>query len=269
MPAPCNLTPVQRSEFERVGVLRLPGFFAGPAIAGMADALWRDLGRRFGLDRRRPDTWTTPHPAQFQDLRRSGAFSAMDSPELAAVADALLGKGRWERPRSWGQPLVTFPTGAWDVPHKNWHLDLPANASLDELEMIRVFTFLEPARPRGGGTLYIAGSHRVVSDRGRQEASGSRLRSSEIRALLQREEPWFAALLSPGGGDRVKRFMSEGGRVCGVPLRVEEMAGEPGDLVIMHSATFHTVAPNGLDRPRMMLVQSLYSARALSQTSNS
>ncbi len=235
----------------------------------MADALWRDLGRRFAVDRRRPDTWTTSQPAQFQDLQRSGAFSAMDSPDLSRVADAFLGAGRWEQPRSWGQPLVTFPTGAWDVPHQNWHLDLPANASLDELEMIRVFTFLEPVRPRGGGTLYVAGSHRVVIDRGRQAAPGSRLRSSEIRALLQRDEPWFTALFGPGGGDRVRRFMTEGACIEGARVQVEEMTGEPGDLIVMHPATFHTIAPNGLDRPRMMLAQTLYLARSRSQTSNS
>jgi ectoine hydroxylase-related dioxygenase (phytanoyl-CoA dioxygenase family) len=261
--APCILTPEHRSEFERAGVLHLPGFYSLSAVAGMADALWDDLGRRFGMDRRRPETWTPSRPAQFQDLQRSGAFSAMDTPRLAAVADALLGEGRWVQPRLWGQPLVTFPTGSWDVPHQNWHLDLPAEGSLDELDVIRVFTFLEPVRPRGGGTLYIAGSHRVVIDRGRGPAPRQRLPSSKIRALLQREEPWFAALLGSGGDNRVRRFMSRGGVVRGVRVHVEEMTGDPGDLVVMHPATFHTIAPNGLDRPRMMLVQSIYSARSL------
>ncbi len=256
------LTPEHRRVFEQRGVLRLPGLYSSFEVAGMADALWDDLGRRFGIDRRRPETWTPSRPAQFQDLQRSGAFSAMDTPGLAAVADALLGEGRWVRPRSWGQPLVTFPTGSWDVPHQNWHLDLAAEDSLDELDAIRVFTFLEPVRQRGGGTLYVAGSHRVVIDRGRGAAPGQRLRSSEIRALLQREEPWFAALFSPGGDDRADRFMEEHELAGGARVRVEEMTGDPGDLIVMHPATFHTVAPNGLDRPRMMLVQSIYSARS-------
>jgi len=29
--------------------------------------------------------------------------------------------------------------------------------------------------------------------------------------------------------------------------------GEPGDVILMHSDTFHAVAPNRLAEPRMML----------------
>jgi hypothetical protein len=68
--------------------------------------------------------------------------------------------------------------------------------------------------------------------------------------------PYF--LFTPGGENRVERFMIEGGHARGFPVRVEEMTGEPGDLIVMHPATLHTVAANALDRPRMMVVQALY-----------
>lgn len=56
--------------------------------------------------------------------------------------------------------------------------------------------------------------------------------------------------------------MPEGERVRGVHVRVEEMTGEPGDLIVMHPAMFHSISPNGLDTPRMMLSQAIDRVRA-------
>jgi ectoine hydroxylase-related dioxygenase (phytanoyl-CoA dioxygenase family) len=228
----------------------------------MADALWADLGRRYGIERQSPETWTKERPAQFLAIARSGAFRAMGSDRLTALGDAMLGKGAWTRPRYWGQPLVTFPSGAWDVPHAVWHLDYPGAGSIAAPPAIRVFTFLEPVRPRGGGTPYVAGSHRVVADLVAKSGPGEVMRSADVRQVLGLAEPWFVALFKPGGGDRVRRFMTDEGRARGLPVRVEEMTGDPGDLVVMHPFVLHTVAANTLDTPRMMLVQSLNRAPA-------
>jgi ectoine hydroxylase-related dioxygenase (phytanoyl-CoA dioxygenase family) len=43
--------------------------------------------------------------------------------------------------------------------------------------------------------------------------------------------------------------------VDGVPLQVEEMTGEPGDLYLMHPAALHAAAPNVLSEPRLVLAQ--------------
>jgi hypothetical protein len=256
-----RLTRDHRAEFDRAGVLRLPGFFDPATIAPMADALWADLSRRHGIEQNRPGTWTLQRPGQYQALERTGVFDPVGA-RLEALVDAFLGAGQWDRPRHWGQPLVTFPTAEWEVPHATWHIDLPAThrqAPLPQgLPGVRVFTFLEPVRPRGGGTPFVAGSHKVVLDRAGAAPPGERLKSADLRAILQREEPWFAALFAPGGEDRMRRFMVEGGVARGFPVRVEEMTGEPGDLIVMHPAMLHTVADNALDRPRMMLVQALY-----------
>ena len=251
------LNDAQLMDFEHAGVLRLPKFYREHHVAAMTDALWDDLAHRYGVDRARPGTWGIERPGHFQQLERSNAFSPLASAEIKSLLDRLLGDGKWLMPRHWGQPLVTFPTGSWDVPHAMWHLDYPPTDCLGEMPAVSVFVFLEAVRPKGGGTLYIHGSNRVVLDRARHCAVGERVSSAEMRAILQREEPWFAGLFRAGGADRIERYMSRATTVRNVDVQVCEMTGEPGDAIVMHPAMIHGVAANGLDRPRMMLVQRI------------
>jgi len=44
--------------------------------------------------------------------------------------------------------------------------------------------------------------------------------------------------------------------VEGVPLRVVELTGEPGDMVFCHPLIVHCVAPNRGQRPRFMRIKT-------------
>ncbi len=44
--------------------------------------------------------------------------------------------------------------------------------------------------------------------------------------------------------------------VEGVPLRVAELTGEPGDMVFCHPLMVHCVAPNRGTRPRFMRIKT-------------
>jgi hypothetical protein len=257
MPSSFHLTAAQRAEFEASGVLRLPGLLPAAAAEAMAGALWEDLARRFGALRGRSETWSGSRPAQFQALERSGAFDAFAGAEVTALAEAIVGPGPLTPAWRGGQPLVSFPTGEWDIPHRQWHFDLPVYGDVNDIAVARLFTFLEPVRPRGGGTLFVVGSHQAVCALVREAGSTTAVNSSEARKRLRQASPWFDALFSPGGDDRVGRFMRDGADVWGVPVRVEEMTGEPGDVLAMHPAVLHAGAPNGLDQPRLMLTQFL------------
>ncbi len=257
---PLILTDERRAQFERHGVLRLPGLLPRPHAEAMADRLWSAMASSHGVGRDDRATWTVQRPAGFQALERSGGFRELDDPAFRALFDAFLGAGQWNEPPHWGAALVTFPDTVrpWDVPFRNWHIDLPASGAGDDLSLLRAFAFLNEVRPRGGGTLYIAGSHRVVMDRARAAGPES-LRSAQMRERLKVEEPWLAALWSKEDReDRIERFMVRGGRARGVDLRVEEMTGAPGDVIVMHPCMFHTIAPNALDQPRLMVVQAMY-----------
>lgn len=251
-----SLTPEQRAIFDRDGMLRVPGFCSPAMIAPMIDAIWEDMRRRYGIHRGRPETWRDARPAQFQRLVQSGAFDAL-GPKLSAIADAFIGAGEWDVPPHFGGPLVTFPTGRWDVPHNVWHFDLPPRAWVTALPVIRTFVILQKLESHGGGTCYVEGSHRVATGVARTANPGETLRSGDMKTLLARDEPWFTALFTKGTADRERRFMVEGGEARGIRVKVKEITGEPGDAFIMHPAMFHTIAPNARDVPRLMLVQAL------------
>jgi ectoine hydroxylase-related dioxygenase (phytanoyl-CoA dioxygenase family) len=83
-----------------------------------------------------------------------------------------------------------------------------------------------------------------------------------VRASLA-AHPWLRGLWEPGDcGDRIQRYMSDGTVIDGVPLRVAELTGEPGDVVLMHCDCFHAAAPNRLAKPRMMLTGMVGPSRS-------
>ncbi|MFI4964979.1 MAG: hypothetical protein ACHP9T_06380 [Caulobacterales bacterium] len=242
---PRDLFTADRAEaYARDGVVRLPGAIPIQDIETMAAELRRRLAAR---------PQRTARPSKLSS--RTGAFDAMASPAVRGVLDVLL--GQWEEPEHWGLPLVSFHTGekAWDVPREHWHIDLGARAG--NLRLARLFAFLAPSRPGGGGTGYVMGSHRLFEALFKE--IGAALPSAQARQRLEARSPWFAALTSRRDeGDRVRRFMEDGGELDGVQVRVGEMTGEPGDVILMHPLMLHAPTPNVLATPRMMLTQFVY-----------
>ena len=254
MPKTFTLTDDQRAAFAARGVLRLPGFHPAETVAPMADAVWADMAARLGLVRDRPQTWTVVRPAQFQQVTGGGVFDALGSPALRALADALLGEGGWEAPRHWGQPLVTFPSARPDMPRPMWHFDLPGSDYRVGLPGLRLFTFLEPVTPGSGGTLVVAGSHRLALDIARK---GGPIPSALMRKKLKAAHPWFDEVVEMSM-DGVRGRLGAPVVIDGVPVAVEEMTGEPGDMIVMHPLMLHGLAHNGSDRVRMMAASTVW-----------
>jgi hypothetical protein len=242
------LTADQRDEFRATGLLRLDRAFPQAAAEAMCGRLWEFLASQHAIQRGDRSTWTVEQPARFQPVTHSGAFRPVAGGPLPAALDALLGPGQWARPRWWGRPLVTFPQdGPWEVPARAWHFDcMPVSAGQ---RPVQFFAFLNQVRPRGGGTLVLAGSHRLVAP---YLGLGDAFRLDRVRTSLA-SHSWLRGLWKGDGGDRIQRYMNDGTVIDGVPVRVVELTGEPGDVILMHSDCFHAVAPNRLTEPRMML----------------
>ena len=141
------------------------------------------------------------------------------------------------------------------MPHAHWHIDLGAKPQ--DPRLARLFLVLAPSRPGGGGTGYVEGSHRLIQ--AMMQAAGRALPSAQARKALAARSPWFSALTSvPTGEDRVQRFMHDGSELDGVSVRMCEMLGGPGDVILMHPMMLHAPMPNVLATPRMMLTQFVY-----------
>ena len=253
-----TLTEQQREQFERLGVLRIAGVFGEDDAARMRHRLWEALARAHGMRPAEPATWTIEQPTGFQSLTRAGAFDALGSPVLARALDDLLGGDDWERPDHWGTPLVRFPTRgtSWDLPSSQWHLDFPVRGEARPLFAVRVLGFLDRVELRAGGTLALAGSHRLAE---RFIAAGA-LRgghSRDVCRALMRTSPWFRDLFSAASGERVRRFTMEGASVDGVAVSVLELTGAPGDVVLMHPWQLHAPSPNCGTSPRLVVAHSV------------
>jgi hypothetical protein len=234
--------------FER-GWVRLTGAFDP---AGLAGALWQELSAH-GL---RPDDPVTWRQAGSQSLAekwltkfgQSGVFAGVGSDAVGAALDELLGDGWTGQAGGWGRPLVTFPVdGDWEIPASGWHLDSPPAPCLST---VRMFAYLSEVRGRGGGTLVVEGSHRLA-------AASPGAPSRTVRGQLSRQDPWLREIWHPAGReDRIAALMDHGAEVAGVRLRVAELTGAPGDVVLWHPALFHAAAPNTARHPRLMLTHT-------------
>lgn len=262
------LSPEQIEEFEREGLVRLRGAIPADAIETMAERIWRVFNRRFGFQSDQPETWTTPdaaavlHPVLGQ-MQRAGVFAAMLSPTVNSLLDRVFGERGWRPPRVPPGPLpLVFPTNAerpWSVPTRRWHFDYgyqptdPANPPWPRC--VRLFACLGSVQSGGGGTFYVAGSHRAA-DLVAAEMARDVFNSTMVVGRLKRESDWFAELFSKGDEDpaRVTRFMAEGATFRGVPVRVAEMTGEPGDVLLWHPNLMHAASTsNHRQTPRLVL----------------
>jgi len=250
------LTREQIREYRDSGIVLLPKAVQQADINLMADKLWDELARKFGVLRNDTKTWTKPRPAQLQALARGGAFAPMITPLIRDAIDHVLGAGNWDEPSSLFNPLVSFRAGnnSWEVPRRAWHVDAALGVSHPPLA--RVFVLLAPIEPQGGGTMMIAGSH-ILTQRLADEAKERKLSSEEVRETLKARYRWFEWLCSRTNRSDRTQLMSEA-EVGGVKVRAVEMTGEAGDAYLMHPCVLHASTPIVRDTPR--LVVSLWAS---------
>jgi hypothetical protein len=61
---------------------------------------------------------------------------------------------------------------------------------------------------------------------------------------------WRESITDTG---QLRRYLDDGAVVEGTHVRVAELCGQPGDVVLMNQRVLHVAAPNALTTPRMML----------------
>ena len=181
----------------------------------------------------------------WRELAADGSTEAFWSKEVVTAVDGLLGKGCWERPPV-SELLLTFPEP--DEPLRQldpFHSDFALDVADVPLFGLELFSFIAALPPRSGGTLVLRSSHRVV----KRFLDSLRPGFPRNRAAAQfvADNPWLRTLEGPDGPIGATHDAD------GIEVVVEELTGEPGDVVITHPWTFHAGISSRGTTPRMML----------------
>jgi hypothetical protein len=262
------LTEAQRIQFDESGFVKLEAAFSPDAAALMQDIVWEELSRARGVERSEPRSWPSGLVTGLH-IRERRVFAVIGSVMVRGALDELLGPGAWRLPKRWGAFLVSFPAPGeqWNVPSHVWHADYAFTLEPEPLPAVHVFPLVSDVKPRGGGTLIVAGSHRVVADFVEGRAGELLGNYRRARQALCASHPWLRDLTSPScADDRVERFLEHEERIGDVPVRVVELCGRAGDVVITHPWVLHCRAPNCADAPRLMRSKGIYRIGASGST---
>ena len=250
-----------RSRFEATGVVRLRGAFAAEQAAAMREAVWRHAERQAGLRPGDPASWAGSPVLNWQGLKGNPAFGPLVGNQLVRDAlDVIFGARGWQRPRPGAQILFSLPgPGPWVLPDA-WHMDCGYEQATWPVRSVKLFAFFGEVGPRGGGTMLLPGTHRLV-DRYRQGLPTLAGAGKQNWRPFMRHYPWLARLLDgaglPGHG---RPLVGAAGEIDGVPVQVLELTGSPGDVVVTHLHLFHDRSPNPGTVPRPMVGKEIRRA---------
>ncbi|MBB6735268.1 phytanoyl-CoA dioxygenase family protein [Cohnella zeiphila] len=266
------LTEEQIAQFLERGWVKVEQAYPRELALECQQYIWDQL-RRFGVDRADPNTWRQPM-YNLREAYRGGAFDRCNTERMADAIEDLIGRDRWidrgvygkeEVVGTWGWWPVNFSLGAempWDVPTEGWHWDgghFRHYVDSPDQGLLCLCIFSEIG-PRGGGTLVVEGSHRVVARFLEKHPEG--LEPQEGIDMLNLEHPYLAELTGQAGAevaagvDRVNRFMNNWHTDAdGFKLRVVETTASPGDVILCHPFLYHAASQNHSGVPRFMCNQ--------------
>ena len=241
------------AHFRAHGWMRVAGAFSGAQAGAMRDVVWEGLARQ-GVRRDAPESWTIERPVKLQGLKDHAAFRAVGSARLLEAIGAVLETQAFETPRRWGAIFVAFPTArAWSVPAGGWHIDANYCSALSPPRGVQTHALFGDVGPRGGGSLILCGSHRLIHRWFQNHPPPAGAPSAVLRRSLA-GHPYIRALQAAGDREaRIARFMGREAVVDGLPLRVVENTGAAGDVVLLHPLTLHVAAANNGAGPRFLL----------------
>ena len=159
------LTEDVLDQFHDVGIVRFDGAFSAEQADAIREVVWRHVEQHSDVRLADPTTWTKTRPSiSFKRLKRKVVFVPLiGNPSVRHALDAIFGPGGWQPPKvPGGQVLLTFPTeGPWVLPG-TWHMDCGFDQPTWTVPAVKLFAFFDNVEPEGGGTLLLAGSHRLV-----------------------------------------------------------------------------------------------------------
>lgn len=276
------LSNEQIEQFIEKGWVKIEEAIPHGASLKAQEEIWEILFERYQIDKLNKKSWSKSF-IQLSENYKHGAFQACNSEKLILGIEELLGEGRIEylygENFSFGWWPINFSLGNqsnWNIPIGGWHWDgMHFRHFLNSPEQgILLLIFFSDVSERGGGTLVAEGSHKIVARFLSQFPEG--IEYKDAIPLLNRSHPWLAELTNSFGDvtdsdvkliyttdqinmdkfnaeDRIEKFMN---RTYidneSTKLRIVEMTGKAGDVVLCHPFLYHSGSPNHSNTPRIM-----------------
>jgi hypothetical protein len=224
-----GLSETQREDFIRDGYLRLEHAFSAELANQGREQLWAALG----LSPNEPDRWTRP-VIRLGFMSGPTFVAAANTARLHGAYDALVGKGRWQKPAGLGTFPIRFPS-AEDPGDVGWHVDMSFGTDAPDFMQWRI-----NVSSQGRALLMLF----LFSDVGPDDAPTKVRRGSHIDIARQ---------LWPRGesGMSLQELAADGFASTG---HCEEVlaTGAAGTVYLCHPFLVHSAQPHRGTRPRFM-----------------
>ena len=244
-----ELTQDQIDEFQDRGYLRVPQQVPEEVCLGLRDQIWHRLEKR-GFARDQPETWIEAYGnnPRLKDIRRLKALGELYTEDVRQMGFQLLGSQGEHNDRQ--LLLLTFPdkvTGYTQSPAgftaQAWHTDCPRVPNVNAPGII-VLSYLDDVEASGGGTVIVAGSHRICTSKDHP------IRSKQLKRYLRRSELGKTIFEKATNQTLDVRGISE--TFDDVLLEVVELSGKAGDVIFVDGRTLHSIASNRNAKPRLV-----------------
>ncbi|MEO0880625.1 MAG: phytanoyl-CoA dioxygenase family protein [Pseudomonadota bacterium] len=238
-----------KNELDARGIARIEGLIPEPGTRAALELIcalgsdcglltpqgWRQSDGRFALDK--------TFRGAIRTLVASKRFPNFLTHAVLQLTENLVGEPVTPMPP--GQQILFTLPGApnWFAPHDAWHVDAARLGPLGA-PGLQIFALLDDVPPQGGGTLVVAGSHRLFN-------TSDVIRSKDLKRRLEKEA--YFAWLFDAKREPLTTLADTAGAVGDVELSIVELTGRRGDVFFMDLRTLHTPAPNASNSARVML----------------
>lgn len=238
--AMADLSPAEIDQFIEQGYIRLEHAFPRELADECREFLWRGTG----CDPGNPATWAQP-VVRLGYLGQEPFRRAVNTPQLHAAFDELVGPGRWLPRNDVGTFPIRFPSP--DAPGDDgWHID----ASFPGEDPSSFFSWRVNVASQGRALLMLF----LFSDVGQDDAP-TRLRVGSHLDVARILEPEGEAGLS---------FMEVAQRLDTTASRPVALAqGEAGTVFLCHPFLVHAAQPHRGTQPRFLAQPPLLPAQPL------
>lgn len=260
------LAPELQDSFQKSGVTLLKGAYPSAFVDELREKVYEQLASH-NIHTCDPASWQAIEGRSLSRLlknisRAIPGLKKLYTDEMRHVAELLLDTKdgiREMRPSFLLTPpnsLMGTNVECWHVPATLWHADSPRFPENKPLGL-RMFLYLNDVRKHGGGTLMVLGSHKLG-------AEGRHLSSKRLKRKLNKHN-YFRTLWNKGNHD-ADALIDQEVVVEGENVKLTEMTGDAGDLLLWDSRLLHNFSPNLSDHPRMLVQGTFMSEDLLSST---